>query len=163
MTKVKVTISGRAAFCYSAIQSPFAVSFPRSLGYIRKLVFRVYHWKQFHSYFLLWQSTYGTQEFKLAQTLPSQGTSSRLAGVEPHSFLVPRKFTLGQCRIQTRNLLISSEISLNIFLLDWLWTISCTLGISKQLLSLLPFTSQFWWHEDMDITWTHEANTLTTQ
>ena len=86
----------------SAIQPfnhPLTFNFPWSLGYIRKSTFRVSPGETISLPFFF----VAPRNFKLAQTPPSQGTNSHLDRVELRS---PEKFTLGQCRIRTRDLSI---------------------------------------------------------
>ena len=98
----KVTSLGRSL---SAVQLPFDIKILCSFGYIRKLVFAS-SWG--NSHFSL-QPTYGDQAYQTC-------TDTALSGYQIHTlvewslvdlFLVPREIhQLGQCRVQTRDLLI---------------------------------------------------------
>ena len=85
-------------------------NFPWSLGYIRKLAFGCPWGNYFTPSFVC--TTYGAQEFKLAQTPPLRvGNNSCLGWVEPRRYIscTQKKFTLSQCRIRTRDLSICHQ------------------------------------------------------
>ena len=82
-----------------AVQRPF--DFPWSLDYIRNQAFGTTSGSS-----LCVQPTYAPRNFELTQILPSHGTKSHHGRVEIH-FLCQEKFSLGQCRIRTKNLWIS--------------------------------------------------------
>ena len=86
---------------------PLTLNFPWSLGYIRKLALGSLWGQLYYSRFCV-QTTYGAHEFQTCTDTALSGYqfTPRSSG---DSFLVPEKFTLGQCRIRTMDILISSR------------------------------------------------------
>ena len=106
--QVKATSFGRAAFSCSVAQPPFNINFPWSLGYIRKLVFRVPG--ETISLLVFVQPIHSVPEYQTCTDTAFSGYKFTpwSSGASEIHFLCPKKFMLGQCRIQTRDLLICS-------------------------------------------------------
>ena len=94
-------------YSFSAIQPHFDINFPWSLGYIGKLVFWCPWGNYFTPGFVCIQLTV-PRNIKLALTLPCQASPGSSRALKIH-FLCPEKFTLGQCRVRTRDLSICSR------------------------------------------------------
>ena len=99
LLEVKVTSFGRVAFSYSAVQPPFDINFPWSLGYMGKLAC----WSAWGNYFIpgfVCSQHTAPRNIQLAQTLPGYQFKPWSSGASEIHILCPEKFTLDQCRIR---------------------------------------------------------------
>ena len=77
---VKVTTFGVATFSYLAVQPPIDIELPLTIGLHKETCVRFSLGNYFTPSFVCSQYTV-PRNIKLVQTLPSQGTNSRLGGV----------------------------------------------------------------------------------
>ena len=108
--KLKVNSFGRASFSYLAIQPPIDINFPWSLGFIRKLAFGSCWGNYFTPGFVCSQHK-GVQKYQTYTDIALSGYQFTFwsSGASEILLLYPEKFTLGQCRIRTRDLSIMSQ------------------------------------------------------
>ena len=94
--KIKLPVFGRAAFSYSAVQTPFDIVLPLVIGLHKETNVRVSLGKQLNSRFCV-QPTYGAQEYLTWTDTALSGyqiTPWSSGASEIHS-LCPEKFKLG--------------------------------------------------------------------